>query len=53
MNREHAPLGSRELNLKSFVEVELSDCHHCNGLRPGSIRRARALTWQVADAAGG
>jgi thiamine biosynthesis protein ThiC len=40
----------RELNLKSFAQVELSYCHHRDGLRPGSTRRARALSRQVADA---
>jgi len=28
------------LNLKSFAQVELSYCHHRNGLRPGSIADA-------------
>ena len=31
---------SRELNLKSFAQVELSYCHHRDGLRPGSIANA-------------
>jgi len=28
------------LNLKSFAQVELSYCHHRDGLRPGSIADA-------------
>jgi len=40
----------RELNLKSFSQVELNYRHHRDGLRPGSTRRARALSRQVADA---
>ena len=30
----------RELNLKRFAQVELSYCHHRDGLRPGSIADA-------------
>ena len=28
------------MNLKSFAQVELNYCHHCDGLRPGSIADA-------------
>jgi hypothetical protein len=30
----------RELNLKSFAQVELNHCHQRDGLRPGSIADA-------------
>ena len=44
---------SRELNLKSFAQVELNHCHQRDGLRPGSIADAneslRAATKQSGE----
>ena len=33
----------RELNLESFSRIELSYCHHRDGLRPGLINRRRGV----------
>jgi hypothetical protein len=37
--RDHGKF-SRELNLKSFAQIELNHCHQRDGLRPGSIADA-------------
>jgi hypothetical protein len=40
----------RELNLKSFAQVELNYCHHRDGLRPSSTRRGRARRGRLPNA---